>query len=106
MKYNISISISQLALFNGLVLCACACVCICVCWYRRDCSQPMFQKAEFMKLVLSLLGFQGLGSDPYAFLASALPAEPSHSPPLALTLPPIGYLVNTDCHNWKESVGT
>lgn len=62
---------------------------------------------EFIKLVLlSLLGFQGLSSDPYAFLASALPAEPSHSPPPALILPPIGYLVNTDCYNWKELVGT
>ena len=83
----------------------CVCVCVCVCVRARACvAYVEVRRQGFLKVVLllSLLGFQGFSLHPYAFLPSVLPAEPSHSPQLALILPPIGYLVNTDCHNWKE----
>lgn len=67
-KYNRSISISQLALFNGFYYCAhvhvhvhvCVCVMVQKGLFTSHDAYVEVRRQEFMKLVLSLLGFQGL----------------------------------------------
>lgn len=66
------------------------------------------RRHNFMESVLlSLLRFQGFTSGHQAFLASALPAEPSHIPQLALILSPSDYLVKSlTVTTGKNFIGT